>query len=101
MHRRFAAPVVGRTSVLALERELLVLDDFGRRHECAAGKARGTFEGRRAAKIPDALQIWMAVRDPRRCPLLLGARLEADHHESRGDHERNSGHGATGYTPSG
>src|SRR5207244_12176274 len=71
MHRRLAAAIVGRAAVLALERELLVLDDFLRRHELAAREPRGPLERRRAAEVPDALQVRTAAGRPRRRPLRL------------------------------
>src|SRR5689334_18508235 len=92
MHRWFAAPVVGRTSVFALERELFVCDDFVRRHELASREARRTLERRGAAEVPDALEIRMAVRRPRQWRFLLSVDVERGEDESRGGDQTGNSH---------
>src|SRR5438874_10527554 len=90
--------IVGRTAVLTFERQPFGVDDFFRRYELAAGEAGGTLERRRAAEIPDTLQIRMAVRGPRqRSRFRLGEGRRGDEH-GEGESNRNI-HAAHRYSP--
>ena len=97
------ARVVGRTAVLTRERESLVLDDFLGRHELASREPRRPLERRGAAKVPDALEVGMAVRRARQCATFRlrrrARRGEGDREPQRSEQPRDSMHSRREVTP--
>jgi len=85
MHRLFGSRIVGRTSVFTLDRAPLVLLHFLERHELLARELRRTFERRRAAVVPDALELRLTVGRAKRRRLLTHCRRLHHPHDRQRD----------------
>src|SRR5216684_4056052 len=86
---RTALPWINQITILASIRLRFKARRFLVRQNVLASQRAGSFQWSNRAVVPDALQIWLTIRRPRRSPRFRGVRLRDRCRGLGGDRDRN------------